>query len=219
MLDKSCISWLDKQELNSVIYVSFGSVASVTRDQLLEFWHGLVNSGTRFLWVMRQDLVTGKDGEGKTPEQLELEDATRVRGHMVGWAPQEKVLAHQAVGGFLTHSGWNSTLESIVEGVPMICWPYFVDQQMNSRYVGKVWKLGLDMKDTCDRDILEKMVRDLMGARRDEFLQRAEEMAKLSKNAICDGGSSFSNFDRLVEDIRLTCIPSKCSKQQNRARH
>ena len=66
---------------------------------------------------------------------------------MVGWVLQEKVLVHQALGGFLTHSEWNSTLESIVAGVPMICWPYFADQQINSRFVSEVWKLGMDMKD------------------------------------------------------------------------
>ncbi|KAI5670566.1 hypothetical protein M9H77_10930 [Catharanthus roseus] len=177
----------------------------------MEFWHGLVNSGIRFLWVLRPDSIIGKEGEIKTPEEVDLEEATKARGYMVGWAPQEEVLAHQAIGGFLTHSGWNSTLESIVAGKPMICWPFFVDQQINSRFVGEVWKLGLDMKDTCDRVLIEKMVRELMEERRDEFLERAEEMAKLAKNAINDGGSSFLNFNRLVEDIRRPKVPSKNS--------
>lgn len=202
--DRNCIRWLGMQPPKSVIYVSFGSVATVTRDDLLEFWHGLVNSGTRFLWVMRPDLVVaGKDGgRRKAEEEVELEEATAERGYMVEWAPQEEVLGHEAVGGFLTHSGWNSTLESIAAGVPMICWSYFADQQINSRFVGEVWKMGLDMKDTCNRDIVEQMVRDIMVVRKDELLGRAEEMAELAKNAISDGGSSFSNLDRLVEDIR-----------------
>lgn len=202
--DRNCIRWLDMQLPKSVIYVSFGSIATVTRNDLLEFWHGLVNSGTRFLWVMRPDLViAGKDGgRRKTQEEVELEEATAERGCMVEWAPQEEVLGHQAVGGFLTHSGWNSTLESIVAGVPMICWSYFADQQINSRFVREVWKMGLDMKDTCNRDIVEQMVRDIMVVRKDEFLRRAEEMAELAKTAISDGGSSFSNLNNLVEDIR-----------------
>jgi UDP:flavonoid glycosyltransferase YjiC (YdhE family) len=77
---------------------------------------------------------------------------------MVGWAPQEEVLAHPAIGGFLTHSGWNSTIDSITAGIPVICWPYLVDQQVNSRFVSEVWKLGMDMKDDCERVIMEKMV-------------------------------------------------------------
>ncbi|KAF6161077.1 hypothetical protein GIB67_007718 [Kingdonia uniflora] len=163
-VDWSCLAWLDLQQLKSVLYVSFGSVAVVTAEQLLEFWYGIVNSGKPFLWVMRPDSIIG---ERQIPEELML--ATKERGCMVDWSPQEEVLAHPSVGGFLTHSGWNSTLEAITAGVPMLCWPYFADQQVNSRYVDAVWKFGLDMKDTCDRLIIEKMVRDLMEDRKDEI--------------------------------------------------
>jgi UDP:flavonoid glycosyltransferase YjiC (YdhE family) len=103
------MTWLDTQPSKSVVYVSFGSVVVITRDQLLEFWYGLVNSKKRFLWVIRPDLVTGKD-ETQIPAEL-LERKRRV-GCLVDWAPQEEVLGHRAIGGFLTHSGWNSTLES-----------------------------------------------------------------------------------------------------------
>ena len=125
-VDKSCMVWLNAQPLKSIIYVSFGSITIMTKDKLMEFWYGLVNSKKRFLWAIRPDLVIQKDGEGQIP--VELVEGTKDRGYMVGWVPQEEVLVHQAVGGFLTHSGWNSTLESIVVGVPMICWPYFADQ-------------------------------------------------------------------------------------------
>lgn len=99
---------------------------------------------------MRPDSIIGKDEEGQIP--VDLEDGTKARGYMVGWTPQEEVLNHLAIGGFLTHSGWNSTLESIVAGVRMICWTYFANQMVNSRFVSEVWKIGLDMKDTCDRE-------------------------------------------------------------------
>ncbi|XP_059666350.1 7-deoxyloganetic acid glucosyl transferase-like [Cornus florida] len=197
--DRSCMTWLDSQKSKSVIYVSFGSITVVTRDQLMEFWYGLVNSEQRFLWVMRPDSVAGKDGESQIP--MELVEGTKERGYMVEWAPQEEVLAHPAVGGFLTHSGWNSTLESIVLGVPMACWPYFADQTTNSRFVSEVWKIGLDMKDTCDRVIIEKIVRDLMDIKKDEFQERANQMAKLAKRAVCEGGSSYCNLDRLIKYI------------------
>jgi hypothetical protein len=90
-----------------------------------------------------------------------------------------------------------------VAGVPMICWPYFADQQVNSRFVSQVWKLGLDMKDTCDRSIVEKMVNNLMVERREEFMRSADEMAKLAKESVSEGGHSYCNLDRLIEDIRL----------------
>ncbi|XP_027180046.1 7-deoxyloganetic acid glucosyltransferase-like [Coffea eugenioides] len=203
--DKSCIAWLNDQPVKSVIYVSIGSLATMTKDQLMEIWYGLVNSGVRFLWVQRPGSIAGSAAEGdQIPE--ELAKATQERGYIVDWAPQEEVLGHPGIGGFLTHSGWNSTLESIVEGVPMIGWPYFVDQQVNSRYLLEVWKLGLDMKDTCDRVIVEKMVKDVMQLRRDEFLPRANEMAKLANSSVNEGGSSYNDLDNLIEDIKLMTL-------------
>ncbi|GLT30271.1 hypothetical protein SLA2020_050800 [Shorea laevis] len=199
-VDRSCMSWLDQQEKQSVIYVSFGSITVMTREQLLEIWYGLVNSKRRFLWIVRPDSVVGHGGQDIPQELIE---GTKERGYLIDWAPQEEVLAHWAIGGFLTHSGWNSTLESLVAGVPMICWPYFADQQLNSRYVGEVWKLGLDMKDVCDRNVVERMINDIMEEKREEFVKSARETAKLAKESVGVGGSSYCNLDRLIEDIRL----------------
>ncbi|XVF83818.1 hypothetical protein PTKIN_Ptkin16aG0523700 [Pterospermum kingtungense] len=205
-VDRSCMSWLDKQPNRSVVYVSFGSIAVMSDEQILAFWHGLVNSKKRFLWVVRPNSVAGQGfpGDDHTPE--ELVEGTKERGYIVGWAPQEEVLGHQAVGGFLTHSGWNSTMESIVAGVPMLCWPYFADQQLNSRFVGEVWKLGLDMKDAYDRHIVEKMVNDLMVEKRDELVKSAAAMAKSAKQCVAVGGPSYCNFDRLIEDIKIMSL-------------
>lgn len=204
-VDRNCMTWLDAQPLKSVIYVSFGSIAKMTKEEMTEFWYGLVNSKKRFLWVMRPDMVMadGKDGDEEHQIPAELADGTRERGYMADWVPQEEVLAHQAIGGFLTHSGWNSTLESIVGGVPMICWPYFADQQPNSRFVSEVWKLGMDMKDVCNRTVVEKMVNDLIVDRREEFMKSTVEMARLARECVREGGSSYSNLDRLIADINL----------------
>ncbi|GAV56817.1 UDPGT domain-containing protein [Cephalotus follicularis] len=202
-VDRSCMTWLDQQSSQSVVYISFGSIAVLTREQVIEFWYGVVNSKKNFLWVRRPDSIAGnKEGESEDIP-VELVEGTKERGYMVGWAPQEEVLAHKAVGGFLTHSGWNSTLESIVAGVPMVCWPYFADQQVNSRFVSEAWKLGVDMKDLCDRKIVEQMLNDLMVERRTEFVKSTAEMAGMSRRSVNEGGSSYSNFDRLIEDIRL----------------
>ncbi|XP_059628007.1 7-deoxyloganetic acid glucosyl transferase-like [Cornus florida] len=212
--DRNCLRWLHSQPSKSVIYVSFGSITVMTREQYMEFWYGLVNSGQRFLWVIRPDFIAaGEDGESQIP--VELEEGTRQRGFMVGWAPQEEVLAHPAIGGFLTHSGWNSTMESITAGVPMICWPYFADQMVNSRLVSEVWKLGLDMKDTCDRVTIEKMVRDLMAVRKEEFQQHVDQTAKMAKRAVSEGGSSYCNLDRLIQDIKsMIVVPHRSSERE-----
>ncbi|XP_028789225.1 7-deoxyloganetic acid glucosyltransferase-like [Neltuma alba] len=201
--DRTCMRWLDAQPPKSVIYVSFGSVAVYTRAQLMEIWHGLMNSKKPFLWVIRPDLVAETDGDQGLP--AELQEGANERACIVEWAPQQEVLEHAAVGGFMTHSGWNSTLESMVAGVPMICWPLFGDQPTNSRYVSEVWKIGLDMKDTCDRKIVEEMVNDLMVERRQEFEKSAQALAALAKKSAGEGGSSYSNFHRFIEYLKSIC--------------
>ncbi|XP_011014019.1 PREDICTED: 7-deoxyloganetic acid glucosyltransferase-like isoform X2 [Populus euphratica] len=205
--DRGCISWLDFHPSRSVIYVSFGSLVCLVRDQLLEFWHGLVNSGKPFLWVLRSDSILGEDGVSEVP--LELKAATEERGCIVDWAPQEEVLAHPAIGGFLTHSGWNSTLESIFAGVPMICWPMFADQQVNSRCVSELWKIGFDMKDKCERAVIEKLVRDLMES--DEIVKSTDEFARMARDSVKEGGSSYSNLQKLIEDIKSISLAGKVS--------
>ncbi|WCJ19738.1 7-deoxyloganetic acid glucosyltransferase [Euphorbia peplus] len=203
-VDRTCIAWLDNQPPESVLYISFGSITMNTKDQLMEFWHGIVSSKKRFLWVIRLDSVPDME---EVPEQFR--EGPKENGYVVKWAPQEEVLAHKAIGGFLTHSGWNSTLESIVAGVPMICWPFFMDQQINSRFVSAIWNLGLDMKDTCDRKVVEKMVNDLMVDRREEFVESAARMAELARKSVAEGGSSSSNLYCLIQDIRQTCSQSQ----------
>ena len=195
------MAWLDSQAPNSVLYVSFGSVVVMTKAEVMEFWHGLVDSKKHFLWAIRTDLFVNGDNSNRQI-LAELAEATAERGCIVGWVPQEEVLSHRAVGGFLTHSGWNSTLESLVAGVPMICWPYFADQQINSRYVGEIWKCGIDMKDVCDRKVVQKVVNDLMVDRREEHMRSIAEMCELAKESVSEGGLSYCNLDRLIEDIR-----------------
>ncbi|KAI3427705.1 Glycosyltransferase, partial [Psidium guajava] len=198
-VDRSCISWLDEQPPKSVIYVSFGTVTTINRYDFTELWHGLVNSRRRFLWVVRPDSLAEGD-PGAVAE--ELREATAERGCVVGWAPQEEVLHHGAVAAFLTHSGWNSTLESVVAGKPMVCWPFFADQQVNSRLVSHAWKVGLDMKDVCDRVVVERMVNGVMGERKEEFAAAGADVARRAREAVSKGGSSWDNLDRLIEDIR-----------------
>ncbi|KAI7726678.1 hypothetical protein M8C21_000655, partial [Ambrosia artemisiifolia] len=176
-----------------------GSLATMTVEQLLEVWYGVVNSGKPFLWVRRPGSITGEYDESRIPP--ELLERTKEIGCIVEWAPQEDVLAHPAIGGFLTHSGWNSTIESIAEGVPMVCWPYFVDQQVNSRFVAEVWKMGVDMKDTCDRLLVEKAVRDIMDSKHNVFTQSADTWANLAKESITKMGSSSIHLGRLIDDI------------------
>ncbi|XVE76472.1 hypothetical protein DITRI_Ditri12bG0176000 [Diplodiscus trichospermus] len=199
--DRGCMAWLDSQSSKSVVFVSFGSIIGMARDKAFEFGHGLVNSGKPFLWVIRPDSITGEADPSLIIWKLKsmMEDD---KGLIVSWAPQEEVLEHPAIGVFLTHSGWNSTLEGIYAGVPMICWPVIGDQQINSRFVSDVWKIGLDMKDTCDRSKIEKMVRDLMDDKREERMKSMDEITRNVRDDVKEGGSSYCNLEKLIEDIR-----------------
>ena len=122
----------------------WGSLDSIDEKALAEMAWGLANSDQPFLWVIRPGSVHGS----KWIELLleNLRDSIGERGGIVKWAPQKEVLAHEAVGGFWSHCGWNSPLESMCEGVPMVCWPCFGDQHVNARYFSHVWGVSLEVE-------------------------------------------------------------------------
>ncbi|VVB05796.1 unnamed protein product [Arabis nemorensis] len=128
--DYAITDWLDKQEPKSVVYASFGSLAAIEEKEFLEIAWGLRNSEQPFLWVVRPGLVRGV-------EWLPCGFMENIgqKGKIVKWANQLEVLAHPSLGAFWTHCGWNSTLESICEGIPMICTPCFTDQRVSARYI------------------------------------------------------------------------------------
>ncbi|KAL2508352.1 UDP-glycosyltransferase 76E2 [Forsythia ovata] len=198
--DTNSISWLDKQAPNSVIYISIGSIAIMDKKELIEMAWGLANCNQPFLWVVRPSSVSGSEWIECLPEGFE--EMTQERGCIVKWAPQKKVLAHPAVGGFWSHSGWNSTLESMCEGVPMICRPYFADQVVNTRYLTHVWKVALQLENNLERRGIEKAIRTLMGDKEGkEMRQRALKMKQELELSIQRGGSSWNSLENLVEFI------------------
>jgi hypothetical protein len=199
--DTSCLAWLDKQSCNSVIYVSLGSIAFIDVKELVEMGWGLVNSQQPFLWVVRPGSIIGAEWIEVLPEALKKNIGEK--GYIVKWAPQKEVLAHGAVGGFLSHCGWNSTLESISKGIPMICRPCFVDQKVNTRYVSQVWKVGLELEGDLERDEIERAVKKLTVDEEGKAMK--ENAKKLKENVefcIKEGGSSYNSINRLVEMIR-----------------
>lgn len=198
--DQSCISWLDKQAPNSVVYVSFGSIATVSELEFSEIALGLADSQQPFLWVVRPGSVHGSELLDKLPGCF-LE-ALEERGKIVKWAPQHEVLAHQAVGAFWTHNGWNSTLESISEGVPMICMPCFSDQKVNARFVSDVWRVGVHLNSELERRKIAEAIQKLLVEKEgEEVRERAAQLKEKASSCLRQGGSSLRSLDGLADHI------------------
>ncbi|KAL6620570.1 hypothetical protein ACP70R_035709 [Stipagrostis hirtigluma subsp. patula] len=151
-----CLTWLDKQPEHSVVFLCFGSVGIVTHsvEQLKEIANGLENSGHRFLWVLQAPLSGKPERYSDHQADLDLDmllprgflERTRGRGLVVKvWAPQVDVLHHRATGAFVTHCGWNSVLEAIMAGVPMLCWPMYAEQRMNKVFIVEEARIGVEM--------------------------------------------------------------------------
>ncbi|MCO5582104.1 hypothetical protein L7F22_035994 [Adiantum nelumboides] len=193
--DEECMQWLDKQSPNSVLYISFGSISTMNEKDLLEFTLGLFASNQPFLWVF------GSTGEstGESPPTLE-----NSLGKIINWAPQARVLSHKAVGGFLTHCGWNSTLESLSSGVPVLGWPHMLDQSTNCWFLVEKLKVGLRIElEDCKRVGrigVEKGIRKLMQEKESQFMrERASTFQRLAKASFKDTLSL--SMDYLVETI------------------
>jgi hypothetical protein len=199
--DLSCFGFLDGKEPGSVVYVNYGSITVMSNEELLEFAWGLANSGQPFLWIIRPDLVKG-DAAVLPPEFLECIEG---RGVLASWCPQEAVLRHEAVGVFLTHSGWNSTLESLCGGVPMLCWPFFAEQQTNSRYGCMEWGVAMEIGHDVRREAVEAKIREAMcGEKGKEMKRRAVEWREAGARATRPGGRSYANLEKLVADVLLS---------------
>ena len=199
--DHDCLKWLDGREPGAVMYVNFGSVAVFENQQVVEFAWGLAASGHDFLWVIRPDIINGE-----SPAILPKEFSSEIegRGFLTSWCPQEEVLAHTSVGGFLTHCGWNSTMESMSAGVPVICYPYFGDQQTNCRYLCSEWGIGLEVDNDVRRDEVAKKVAELMGGEKGEDMRRnALRWKESAVRATRTNGPSSLNLERVIRDVLL----------------
>uniref|UniRef100_A0A0D6QS53 Glycosyltransferase n=1 Tax=Araucaria cunninghamii TaxID=56994 RepID=A0A0D6QS53_ARACU len=201
----NCLGWLDTKGQSSVIYVSFGSLAVLSKEQIWEIALGLRASGHSFLWVIRPGENKAENNiEEHLPEKF-LEE-TAEQGLVVAWCPQMKVLSHPSVSVFMTHCGWNSTLESLSSGVPLLAVPQWSDQTTNSKYVEDKWKTGIRLKKREDgllgREEVENSIRTVMESERGiELRKNALRWKSLAREAMVKGGSSDKNIEDFVEEI------------------
>lgn len=209
---KRIMEWLDRQPTASVVLLCFGSMGSMREKQVEEIAIGLERAGFRFLWALRE------------PPKAQLEDPTDYlnevdvlpdgflertagMGLVCGWVPQAKVLGHDAVGGFVSHCGWNSILESLWHGVMVATWPLYAEQHLNAfqmvRELGLAVEISVDYRageDLVRAEAVEKGVRSVMEGS-DEMRRKVKEMSEKCKSALMENGSSHKNLVSLLQEL------------------
>ncbi|KAF7849611.1 hypothetical protein BT93_L0485 [Corymbia citriodora subsp. variegata] len=190
------LNWLDSKQPNSVVYICFGSMANFNAAQLHEIAVGLEASGQQFIWVVKKD-PNGEEGKEEwLPDGYE--SRIRDKGLIIrGWAPQVLILDHEAIGGFVTHCGWNSTLEAVAAGVPMVTWPVAAEQFFNEKFV------------TQSERVKEAVKRVLVGEEAEEMRKRSKALAEMARGAVEEGGSSWSDLGDLLQELRQQKLAHK----------
>ncbi|KAM7256437.1 hypothetical protein ACFE04_012178 [Oxalis oulophora] len=200
--ESDCTHWLDTKPNGSVLYVSFGSYAHLTRKDIVEIASGISMSNVSFIWVVRADIVSSNDVD-PLPEEFKQE--VRDRSIIVPWCCQNSVLAHRAVGGFLTHCGWNSILESMWCEVPLLCFPLLTDQFTNRKLVVDDWKIGIDLcnlKSVQREKVSSNISRLMSGESGDKLRNRVKEVKSKLENSLTENGSAGKNMNQFVTDLK-----------------
>uniref|UniRef100_A0A5B6YXW1 Glycosyltransferase n=1 Tax=Davidia involucrata TaxID=16924 RepID=A0A5B6YXW1_DAVIN len=189
---KDYVEWLNSKPESSVVYVSFGSIVVLSKQQMEEIARGLLESHWPFMWVIRETEEIGD-------KQEELEQ----QGIIVPWCSQVDVLSHPSLGCFVSHCGWNSSLESLVSGVPMVGFPQFTDQMTNAKLIEDVWKTGVrgtpNEEGIVNGDEIKRCIEMVMGG--EEFTRNAKKWKASASQAVEEGGSLDMNLKAFVDEL------------------
>ncbi|KAK7382065.1 hypothetical protein VNO80_00741 [Phaseolus coccineus] len=216
------LTWLDSKEKDSVLYVCFGSLALLSDKQLYELATGLDASGHSFILVVhrknKEEQEEEEEEEKWLPEGFEEKIGKEKRGMLIrGWAPQPLILSHPAVGGFLTHCGWNAVAEAISAGVPMVTMPGFSDQYYNEKLITEVHGFGVEVgaaewsispydgkKEVVSGERIQEAVKRLMdkGDEGEKIRKKAKEMQEKAWRAVGEGGSSNNSLTALLDHLK-----------------
>lgn len=207
--ESDCTQWLDTKPHGSVLYVSFGSYAHLRKSDLMEIANGLLYSNVSFVWVLRPDIVSSND---LNPLPNGFVDKMGDRGMIIKWCSQMHVLRHPAIGGFLSHCGWNSVMESMWSERPLLCFPLYTDQFTNRKLVVDDWKIGINL---CDRrvvtavEVSEKVNRLMNGKSSSMLRDSIKHLKQILASALESDGSSEKNVERFINDIKAMIFLKK----------
>ncbi|KAM3378563.1 hydroquinone glucosyltransferase [Capsicum galapagoense] len=213
-----CMAWLDEQPRGSVLYISFGSGGTLSHEQLIELASGLEMSEQRFLWVIRcpNDKIANATYFSVQDSTNPLDflpkgflEKTKGLGLVVpNWAPQARILSHDSTGGFLTHCGWNSTLESVVHGIPLIAWPLYAEQKMNAVMLSEDIKVALRPKVNEENGMVGRLeiaevVKGLMEGEEGKGVRsRMRDLKDVAVKVLSEDGSSTKALAELATKMK-----------------
>jgi len=203
-VEDSCIDWLNNKPNSSVIYIAFGSIVVLTQKEVDNIANALRNSKKSFLWVIKPTLKGSENDATEFPKGF-LEE-TKGRGLVVTWCNQEKVLSHPSVGCFLSHCGWSSMVESVTAGVPVIGYPYWLDQPTIAKIIVKQFDNGVilnyEVNEVPSVEEIERCIKEVMeGQEAKEIKKRAMDLKVSVKKALEEGGSSDKSIDQFINDV------------------
>ncbi|KAL3621648.1 hypothetical protein CASFOL_036560 [Castilleja foliolosa] len=208
---EKCLKWLDSHPKRSVLYISFGSQNTISPCQMMALAMGLEDSKTPFIWVIRPPIGFDLKGEFKPewlPHEFEKRTGEKRQGLVVhGWAPQLEILCHGSTGAFMSHCGWNSTVESLSQGVPMIGWPLAAEQGYNAKMLVEEMGVcveitrGVDSK--INREGVKEVVEKVMGRgeKAEEMKRKASHIGELIRAGLSEEGSSNKAMDHFVSAL------------------
>ncbi|CAG7907010.1 unnamed protein product [Brassica rapa] len=202
--DGDCMKWLDTQARSSVVYISFGSLLKWSENQVKSIATALRNRGDSFLWVIRPKEISQNVG-------VLQEMVQEGQGVVIEWGPQERILSHVAISCFVTHCGWNSTMETVVTGVPVVAYPSWIDQPLDARLLVDVFGIGVRMRnDAVDGELkvaeVERCIEAVTeGLSAEDMRRRARELKQAARSALAPGGSSAQNLDSFIGYI-TSCV-------------
>nr|KYP52451.1 Anthocyanin 3'-O-beta-glucosyltransferase [Cajanus cajan] len=205
------LTWLNSKPASSVLYVSFGSMNKFPYSQLVEIGRALEDSGSDFIWVVRKN-ENENDGDVFL-EEFEKRVRESGRGYLIwGWAPQLLILENAAIGGLVTHCGWNTVVESVNAGLPMVTWPLFAEHFFNEKLVVDVLGIGVPVgakewrqwnefgSEVVTKEEIGKAIALLKED--EEIRKRAKKLSDAAKRAIQVGGSSHNNMRELIQELK-----------------
>ncbi|KAF7811030.1 putative UDP-glucose glucosyltransferase [Senna tora] len=205
--DDECVEWLGSRGVGSVVYISFGSVVYVGQEQVDEIAYGLLEAEVSFLWVLKPPSEElGLESLVLPPDFLHK---TKDKGKVVQWSPQEEVLAHPSVACFVTHCGWNSSMEAISCGIPVLTFPAWGDQLTNAKFLVEVFRVGIRLGDhhqpnkLITRDQVKNCLMEAtIGPKAEDLKKNALRWKDAAEAAVAQGGSSDRNLDAFLDDVK-----------------